>query len=103
MPVLGDVFDVDQGEERVTAREGRPVGPHWAILTLHYLGITSRPERLIPEVTFADLPAARSYAEVYRAQDGGPLVRHGRPGRGEAADRGNRPWRAGGGCGRRWV
>jgi hypothetical protein len=32
---------------------------------LHYLAIDSRPEALGPEVTFADLPAARTYARVY--------------------------------------
>jgi hypothetical protein len=69
LPVLGGALDVDQAAGCATTRDGhRPVGPHWVILVLHYLAITSRPERLMPEVTFADLPAARSYAEVYRAR-----------------------------------
>jgi hypothetical protein len=73
LPVLGDALDVDQAARRVTTREGRPVAPPWAILVLHYLATTSRPETLGPEVTFADLPAARSYAEVYRARTVGRL------------------------------
>jgi hypothetical protein len=35
---------------------------------LHYLGIRGQPERLAPEVTFADLPTARSYASVYQGR-----------------------------------
>jgi hypothetical protein len=68
LPVLSDAFDVDLDANRVTASAGRPVGPHWAILALHYLAIAARPERLAPEITFADLPTARSYSEVYRAR-----------------------------------
>ena len=66
LPVLNDVFEIDLSERRVTTSAGRPVGPHWQILTLHYLAITSRPPRLAPGITFADLPTARSYAEVCR-------------------------------------
>jgi len=68
LPVLSDAFEVDPAASRVTTSAGRPVGPHWAILALHYLAIGTRPERLAPEITFADLPTARSYAEVYRAR-----------------------------------
>jgi len=65
LPVLDDVFAVDLSASRVTTSPGREVGLHWSILALHYLAITSRPERREPEVTFADLGRARSYAEVY--------------------------------------
>ena len=68
LPVLGDVFEVDPAARRSSASGGRPVGPLWGILALHYLAVASRPERLAAEVTFADLPTARSYAEVYRAR-----------------------------------
>lgn len=65
LPVLGDTFDIDvQGGCIVTADGGR-VGPHWSILALHYLAVTSRPERCMPEITFADFATARSYAKVY--------------------------------------
>jgi len=64
--VLNDVFEVNVSARRVTTSTGHPVGPHWSILALHYLAITARPERQVPGLTFADLPAARSYAEVYR-------------------------------------
>jgi hypothetical protein len=36
------------------------------ILALHYLAIVSRPQELMPEIMFADVATARSYAEVYR-------------------------------------
>jgi hypothetical protein len=65
LPVLGDDFHVDLSARRVTTSARREVGPPWRILALHYLAATSRAERLDPEITFADLPTARSYAEVY--------------------------------------
>lgn len=68
LPVLSDAFDADLDAKRVTTSAGRPVGPHWAILALHYLAVSARPEKLLPEITFADLAAARSYSEVYRAR-----------------------------------
>ncbi|MGA2059150.1 MAG: DUF3786 domain-containing protein [Thermoguttaceae bacterium] len=63
--VLNDLLTVDLSARRVTTSAGREVGPVWRILLLHYLAIDSRPEALGPEVTFADLPAARTYARVY--------------------------------------
>jgi len=68
VPVLEDVIAVDRAARRLTTAAGRPVGPHWAILVLHYLAIRSRPEKLPPLVTFADLPTARSYAGVYQGR-----------------------------------
>jgi hypothetical protein len=65
LPVLGDVFDIDLDANRVSTSGGQPVGPLWRILALHYLAVRSRPERLAPERTFADLSTARSYASVY--------------------------------------
>ena len=64
LPVLDGVFQVDVSEKRVIAA-GREVGPHWRILALHYLAVSSRPGGRLPEVTFADLPTARSYAGIY--------------------------------------
>ena len=66
LPVLNETLLVDLSGERVAAEAGLDVGPHWRILTLHYLATASRPERLPPEITFADLATARSYAGVYR-------------------------------------
>jgi hypothetical protein len=66
LPVLNEVLAVDLGARRVTASASREVGPSWRFLALHYLAISARPERLAPEITFADLPTARSYADVYR-------------------------------------
>ncbi len=65
IPVLNDLLTVDLSARRVTTSAGREVGPVWRILLLHYLAIDSRPEVPGPEVTFADLPAARTYARVY--------------------------------------
>ena len=68
LPVLDSAFEVDPSSRRVTTSSGEEVGPHWSILALHYLAIGSRPERCRPEVTFADLAAARSYAGVYHGR-----------------------------------
>jgi hypothetical protein len=68
LPVCNDAFVVETAARRVTGPEGRDVGPHWRILALHYLAIPLRPKRLPPTLSFADLPAARSYADVYRAR-----------------------------------
>jgi hypothetical protein len=68
LPVLNETFEVDLSARRLTTPTGEEVGPHWTILALHYLAVTSRPERLIPEVTFADLETARSYAGVYHGR-----------------------------------
>ena len=57
---------MDLSTERVATQAGLEVGPLWRILTLHYLATASRPERLPPEISFADLATARSYAGVYR-------------------------------------
>jgi hypothetical protein len=68
LPICDGAFEVHLAARRVTGPGGREVGPHWRILALHYLAITSRPERLPPTITFADLPTARSYADVYRGR-----------------------------------
>jgi hypothetical protein len=66
LSVLEDTLEIDLSAGSVTTSAGRPVGPHWRILALHYLGIRRQPERLAPQVTFADLATARSYAEIYQ-------------------------------------
>ena len=68
VPVLNDVLEVDLSAKRVSTSAGQGVRPPWTILTLHYLAITARPEQQAPEVTFADLATARSYAGVYHAR-----------------------------------
>ncbi len=65
IPVLNDLLAMDLSARRITTSAGRVVSPVWRILLLHYLAITSRPEALEPEVTFADLATARTYAGVY--------------------------------------
>ncbi len=65
LPVLGDVFEVDRPQRRISTSAGQEVCPQWSILALHYLAVTSRPADGTPETTFADLAAARSYAGVY--------------------------------------
>lgn len=73
LPVLAEAIDVDLFARQVTTSSGQSVGPHWQILVLHYLGIRSRPEERVPEVTFADLQTARSYAGVYHGRTVGRL------------------------------
>lgn len=68
LPVLNETFEVDPSAGRITTSAGREVGPHWGILALHYLAVTARPERRGPEITFADLATARSYAGVYHGR-----------------------------------
>ncbi len=65
LPVLGDVFVVDPSAKCITTSAGEEVGPHWTILTLHYLAVSARLDQQMPEVTFADFSTARSYAGVY--------------------------------------
>lgn len=66
LPVFNDAFHVDLSAARITTSAGQEVGPHWSILGLHYLGVTGRPERCRPAITFADLAHARAYADVYQ-------------------------------------
>jgi hypothetical protein len=66
VPVLEDAIVVDQAARQITTSAGRVVSPTWRILVLHYLAISGRPEKRPPEVTFADLPAGRTYASVYQ-------------------------------------
>lgn len=65
LPVLGDVFEVDARGGTVRLASGAQVGDAWQVLALHYLAVSGRPEPQPPEITFADLPMARGYAEVY--------------------------------------
>jgi len=65
LPVLNDLLTLEVSARCITTSAGREVSPVWRILSLHYLSIVLRPETLDPEVTFADLPTARTYARVY--------------------------------------
>jgi len=64
--VLGEAIQVDLAGGEVTTLTGQAVSPPWRILLLHYLAVADRPTAGPPEVTFADLPAARAYAGIYR-------------------------------------
>jgi hypothetical protein len=66
LSVLDDAMLVDLAAKRITVTSGQEVGPAWRILALHYLAITARPERLDPQITFADLPGGRTYSSVYQ-------------------------------------
>jgi len=68
LPVLDDVFHIDLPASRITTSTGEQVGPQWTILALHYLAVSARPEPRAPEMTFADLGAARTYAGVYHGR-----------------------------------
>ena len=64
--VLNSVLCADAATGRVATAAGAEVGPHWRILLLHYLSAAGRPPPMPPEVAFADLASARSYAGVYQ-------------------------------------
>lgn len=68
LPVFEDAFLVDLAGRRVSTSAGREPRPVWSILALHYLAVTGRPDRRPPEVTFADLSAARTYNPVYHGR-----------------------------------
>ena len=65
LPVLNGTFCADLRERRITTPDGVGVGFPWGILALHYLATTSYPELGKPEIAFADIGTARSYAGVY--------------------------------------
>jgi len=71
--VLNEPLQVDLSARRVTTVSDEEVGPHWRIVVLHYLAISGRPERLAPEITFADLQTARTYNKVYEGRTVGRL------------------------------
>lgn len=73
LPVLGESLWVDDVCGAVMARRDKPVRPPWQILVLHYLSVSGRPAREPPQVTFADLPSGRGYADVYRNRTVGRL------------------------------
>jgi hypothetical protein len=66
LPVLESVLDVDPAGRHITTPAGDEIAPAWRILVLHYLAIAGQPETRSPEITFADLPTARTYAGVYQ-------------------------------------
>ncbi len=73
LPVLGSLLSIDVASGNVITPRGTAVRPAWQILVLHYLGVAGRPAEEPPQVTFADLPAGRGYAEVYRKRTVGRL------------------------------
>ncbi len=73
LPVLNDGFELFPESRRIFTVAGQPVSPIWQLLALHYLTIRERPKKLPPEVTFADLPGARTYAGVYQQRTVGRL------------------------------
>ena len=65
VPLLDDSVGVDLTDRRIIPSAGRELSLAGSVLVLHYLAIASRPEKRAPEIVFADLPTARSYARVY--------------------------------------
>ncbi|MCK4276810.1 MAG: DUF3786 domain-containing protein [Phycisphaerae bacterium] len=63
--VLDDLLTVELTDGTVRTSGGEVVGGWWQILTLHYLGVSDRPQDQPPGVTFADLAGARAYGPVY--------------------------------------
>ncbi len=73
LPVLNAAVDVDLAARRIATLVGEEVNLAWCVLLLHYLAIAGRPDELVPEIVFADLPTARSYAGVYHQRAIGRL------------------------------
>ncbi len=63
IPVLDDVWTVELDGGGVRDSSGQPVGPWWRVLTLHYLGVSSRPEPGPP----------RSPSPIFREAEGMPV------------------------------
>jgi len=66
--VLEEVLEWEPSTGVVRTSAGGRVRPVWQVLTLHYLAVGARPPTAPPAVTFADLPAGRAYAPVYRGR-----------------------------------
>jgi len=75
LPVLGDLFELDPEGGTIRLASGVKVGDAWQVLALHYLAVPGQPQPEPPEITFADLPTARSYAEVYHQRAAARLAR----------------------------
>ncbi len=71
--VLDELLDIDTAGGRALTSAGEPVRPAWRLLVLHYLAVDVRPDDGAPEITFADLPAARTYASIYHQRVNGRL------------------------------
>jgi len=65
LKVLSSDLGVSVSSGRVSTAAGTEITPQWRLLVLHYLCVASRPDVLEPEITFADLAAARTYVSVY--------------------------------------
>ena len=65
LPVMDGVFRLDIDTGRICGGDGADVHPTWQVLTLHYLALRARPSSQSPAVTFASLPAGKTYAMVY--------------------------------------
>jgi hypothetical protein len=65
LPVMDGVFLVDINTGRICGGDGADVHPTWQVLTLRYLALRTRPASQLPAVTFASLPAGKTYAMVY--------------------------------------
>ena len=60
---LNEALLIDLESGRITCG-GEAVHAAWHVLTLHYLNVRTQPEPREPEITFATLPSARTYATV---------------------------------------
>lgn len=71
--VLNETLKVDLAARRAVTATDEEIGPFWRIVILHYLAISGRPDRLLPEITFADLQTARTYTKVHDGRTVGRL------------------------------
>jgi len=68
LAVLGDSLSVNIASGVVRSGAGGEASLSWRILVLHYLGVHARPPGCPPEISFADIPDARTYAPVYQGR-----------------------------------
>ncbi len=73
LQVLYQTLDIDITSGDVRDSSAEPVKPFLRLLALHYLAITGRPPSTPPEITFATISGARTYAKVYSQRVNGRL------------------------------
>lgn len=73
LPILDDAVLVDVNSGEIVCESAGSVSPMWKVVVLHYLSLRTQPEARPPEITFATLPSARTYAKVHDGRVNGRL------------------------------
>ncbi|MHC4562045.1 MAG: DUF3786 domain-containing protein [Planctomycetota bacterium] len=75
LQILNDSVTVDLATGDTRCEDGTEAPPALQVIVLHYLNVRVRPEKRPPEITFATLPSARTYAKVHEGRVNGRLCR----------------------------